>query len=771
MVHASSRFPRPAALIVLLALLPAMPGPWAGAGLVSLPAPAPGVFDRIDPGVRVPPPRIRVALTRVPRPVEIGTSGGGAPRILDGETGREIVPEGFARGPVRVVAVGGNPSAGEEVHRVQVGSFRSEAAARALAEELEQDTGEPADVRWDAARGVWRVRVGEAAAAEPLRDLLRSLRLRWPDAWVTREEREVLAGARLGLVGPRWRTFDPAAQRLVFVAPAGQHLTAGGRPYRGVLEAFLSRGGEVVLVNELNLEDYLRGVVPEELGPAAWPEIEALKAQAVAARTYALGNRGQYAEEGYDLCDTPRCQVYGGMGSEHPLSDRAVRETAGEFLAYGDRPINALYTSTCGGHTEDASVVFPEMDDAPWLRGVPCIPDEEALLAGGRRVPGRPFGGEEGTVPATRDAPDPLDLALLLAHNVVESGAMNPAWRAEPVEPHQVSRWVAALARRAGLPAPPPFVGKPTRLAIWRHVRLVFSGEGLDAALGPGDERALLTPRQLAELPEDGRRLVAGLVARGWLRPGPDGLFRPGEVPARDEVIALLGRVAGRLDALPFHRGTVERGAPDRLVLRERRTSRSFPLRMVPPMLFARTGGRWHPVRELVFWPGDRVLWVAAAGEQLDLLALEERRSLADDRFSRHYRWTVSRTRKEIEASLAGVAPVGHLLNIRVLRRGVSGRVAAIELVGTAGRAVVEGFRLRRALGLRETLFSMLVQHDPDGLVRRVVFDGRGWGHGVGMCQVGAYGMAARGADYREILHHYYTGVRLVRFQPGGGRR
>ncbi len=770
MVHAFSRFPRPAALVLLAALVSATPGARGGEGVVELPAPAPGVFDRIDPGVRQPPPRIRVALTRVPRPVEIGTTGGGAPRILDGESGREIVPAGLAPGPVRVVAVGGKAAAGRAVHRVQVGSFRSEEAARALADELEAQTGEPADVRWDAARGVWRVRVGRAASAGPLRDLLRSLRLRWPDAWITREERDTLTGARLGLVGPRWRTFDPGAARLVFVPPAGQHLTAGGRPYRGVFEAYLSRSGEVVLVDELNLEDYLRGVVPEELGPAAWPELEALKAQAVAARTYALGNRGQYAAEGYDLCDTPRCQVYGGMGSEHPLSDRAVAETRGEFLAYGDRPINALYTSTCGGHTEDARVVFPEMD-APWLRGVPCIPDEGALLAGAREVDGRAVP-EPCPVAATRDAPEPLDLALLVAHDVVGPRLLSAEFRAGAVEAAEVTRWFAALARRAGLPAPPPFVGTPTRLATWRHARLVLAGPGLDAALGPGDERALLTPAQLAELPADARRVVAGLVARGLLRPGPDGLFRPGGLPARDEVLALLARAARRLDAIPVHRGTVERQEGPGLALRERRTVRPFPRGPVPPLLLARTGGRWHPVDRLVLWPGDRVTWVPREdGPGLALLALGGRRSLADDRFSRHYRWTVSRTREEIEKSLAGVAPVGRLLNVRVLRRGISGRVAAVELTGTAGRAVVEGFRLRRALGLRETLFSLLVQHDPDGLVRRVVFDGRGWGHGVGMCQVGAYGMAARGAGYRQILHHYYAGVRLVRFQPGAGRR
>ena len=564
--------------------------------------------------------------------------------------------------------------------------------------------------------------------------------------------------------------MDPGAARLVFVPPAGGHLTAGGRPYRGLLEVFLSRAGRVVLVNEVGLEDYLRGVVPEELGPAAWPQLEALKAQAVAARTYAVGNRGQYAEEGYDLCDTPRCQVYGGMGSEHPLSDRAVAETRGEFLAWGDRPINALYTSTCGGHTEDVEVVFPDLD-APWLRGVPCIPGEEALLAGAREVRGRALPSSR-EVPATRDAPAILDLAALVAHGIASPALLDPVKRAAPVEAAEVSRWFAALARRAGLPPPPPLAGRPTRLAIWRLARLVFEGRGTDAALGPGDERALLTPAQQAELPGDARRVVAGLVARGLLRPGPDGAFLPGGVPSRNEVLALVARIARRLAAIPLRRATVERSGGPALSLRERRAVRSWPTGEASPVLLARTGGRWHPVDRLLLWPGDRVRFVPREdGPGLALLALDGRRSLADDRFSRHYRWSIARTREEIEESLAGVAPVGRLLDLRVLRRGVSGRVAAVELVGTSGKAVVEGFRLRRALGLRETLFSVLVQHDPDGLLRRAVFDGRGWGHGVGMCQVGAYGMAARGASYREILHHYYTGVRLVRLAGKGEGR
>ena len=100
----------------------------------------------------------------------------------------------------------------------------------------------------------------------------------------------------------------------------------GGRSYRGDLVLFVNPRGDFNVINQVALDDYLRGVLPKEMGPELYPQLEALKAQAIAARTYALHNLGEFADEGYDICATPRCQVYGGKSSEHPMSDRAVLE-------------------------------------------------------------------------------------------------------------------------------------------------------------------------------------------------------------------------------------------------------------------------------------------------------------------------------------------------------------------------------------------------------------------------------------------------------------
>ena len=178
-------------------------------------------------------------------------------------------------------------------------------------------------------------------------------------------------------VSQKGKSWTVKGRSLVFDGGEEGTIRVEGRRYRGRIEVFLNERGMLNVVNALPLEQYLRGVVPREMGPAVFDELEALKAQAVAARTYAIANLAEFAEEGYDICATPRCQVYGGVDDEHPLSDRAVAETAGEIAVFDGRPIDALYSSTCGGHTEDVRWSF--RSSAPstcagcpaWRRGWP----------------------------------------------------------------------------------------------------------------------------------------------------------------------------------------------------------------------------------------------------------------------------------------------------------------------------------------------------------------------------------------------------------------
>jgi stage II sporulation protein D len=160
------------------------------------------------------------------------------------------------------------------------------------------------------------------------------------------------------------------------IARCGAALTAAGSPtvtlagkgtYRGSLEVRAS-GGSLQAINVVDIEDYVRGVVSEE-SPASWP-IEALKAQAVAARSYGLstGIRGGT----FDLYDDTRSQAYGGVGAETAKTDQAVSATRLQVVLYGGKVAQTFFFSTSGGHTESnefSSLGFGQ-PAIPYLRGV-----------------------------------------------------------------------------------------------------------------------------------------------------------------------------------------------------------------------------------------------------------------------------------------------------------------------------------------------------------------------------------------------------------------
>lgn len=124
-------------------------------------------------------------------------------------------------------------------------------------------------------------------------------------------------------------------------------------------------GGDLTVVNYVDVEDYTKGVVPYEMN-AAWP-VEAQKAQAVCARTYAIANLNKHRAYGFDICNTTDCQVYHGTGSATALSDSAVDQTAGEYMIADGKLCTAYYMSCDGGSTEDSENVWSSAES--YLRG------------------------------------------------------------------------------------------------------------------------------------------------------------------------------------------------------------------------------------------------------------------------------------------------------------------------------------------------------------------------------------------------------------------
>jgi len=143
----------------------------------------------------------------------------------------------------------------------------------------------------------------------------------------------------------------------------------GTRSYRGVIEFGRFAGNRLTAVNIVYIEDYLLSVVPSEM-PPSW-HIEALKAQAVAARTFAVYRLGRFDARGFDLCDTTASQVYVGVTNEHPSTTQAVQATRGIMIFHNGRPIEAVYSSSSGGVTENSENAWGTV--LPYLRSVPDV--------------------------------------------------------------------------------------------------------------------------------------------------------------------------------------------------------------------------------------------------------------------------------------------------------------------------------------------------------------------------------------------------------------
>jgi stage II sporulation protein D len=569
--------------------------------------------------------------------------------------------------------------------------------------------------------------------------------------------RELLAFAR-GTT-PVLRSSTP----LVFASSTGAAapVRLNDKPYRGKIEVFANTRGALTVVNVIGLEDYVRGVVPNELSPGGYPAIEALKAQAIAARTYALRNRGQFASEGYDLLPTTRSQVYRGLSSEHPLSSRAVEETRGMVATYNGEPINALYTSTCGGRTEDSENIFN--DAVPYLRGRECAAEGKAAFA--------PF-----TIKSSRDLfelKDEKDLAIardvaLLAVNGLSLPAekVSSAWLSTRVTESEVREWLSAaarLARNASFKPPEDATKLPAFSTAL--VSAVFGDKRADTLLNNADVDYVLSLRDAEQIPEFNRADVAMLLRDGHLSLFADATLRPKESMSRGRV---LHAITGLLEArglLGIQKGTARPAVSGSLILRSSK-GRDQPIVVShDAFLFRDFGENTYQMKSLALVGGEPATFHVGAKGEVDYLEVRPAPNGASaERFSPFTNWTAELSVGEVQARLGrSVRGIGSISDLRIARRGSSRRVIDLEVIGSQGVGHVRGGRIRSALGLREQLFVIDRVYGESGRVTGFVFTGRGWGHGVGMCQVGAYGLARQGFTVEQILKAYYTGIEITK--------
>ncbi|HVR43479.1 MAG TPA: SpoIID/LytB domain-containing protein [Thermoanaerobaculia bacterium] len=683
---------------------------------------------------RIPEPKIRVGLLTDEARAELPRINGGW--VIVGEAGPHTLRRGFT-----AIA----PRAGAPVRwTVRVATFDTAAAAEQEAERVRGMTSVPVEVVQDAA-GKWRVLAGDfesSEAGDPVREEILRRGYRPPLYVIRRASAEPFA-RRLVLEDDEGSRYTIEGDSILVLPAEGETLRIAGQPYRGGARLRINDRGLLNVINEVGLEDYLRGVVPGELGPRTYDELEAQKAQAIAARTYAVRRLGEFAAEGYDICPTAACQVYRGFSIEEELSNQAIDATAGMVMVHDGRPIDALYTSTCGGETSDVSTMFPGRDD-PYLKRARCV-ELEVMRLRGRR---------DGEVVSETEASAAIFAAI--AGLPARSGSLAGA---------EVVAAVEAANRIIGWTPPAPAAPPPTarRADVLDYLGRTWGLSAIGRELTLPEDRAYFFGEQRAN---DATAAVQAFLVKYGIVPAQaaTGAELDGPMP-RTELHALLLSWLGELGAIGDVEARISALDASRMELKLASGNRTFPIPPEPLPLFRRFRERHREESSVPVMVSDRARVIHdRAGTPLAIVVEANYDGASFDRTSGFANWTRSYRADQIVASMAGRVPIRELRGLRPLAEDASHRVTRMEVTAEEGRTfVLEGIQIRFSLELPDNLFEMIRTKDADG-VDRYTFFGKGWGHGTGMCQIGAYGMAFRGWDVERILKNFYSGIEIERF-------
>ena len=630
-------------------------------------------------------------------------------------------------------------------YAVQASVISDKESAEQFVAKLQEEMKVRVEAVFDPAGGAYHVLAGDFEsndAALPLRTQLQD-RGYGKDMMIVRRPSDQPFEKKLDIVDDEGDRYTFAGDVLSILPVTADTITIDKKPYRTSARLFVNTRGLLNVINELNLEDYLFGVVPAEMGPSIYDELEALKAQAVAARTYAVRNLGQYGTEGYDICPGPACQAYNGFGGEADMSTRAVRDTAGLILTYNGQPIDALYTAACGGETSDVGTMFPGRNE-PYLKRARCV-ELEMLTVAGRADSG-----------ILSELQVNARLFAALAHQPETSAA----WSAR-----EVSQAVVAAMQLAGyreLLQPAPVSSRRGDVLAYLDIMMGLASKARVVTLP--EDRKYFFP-QTAN-PEQPQYLASAFLIKYGINPAQfiDRVSLAQPMP-REELYALLGAWVREHTILRDAEGKIAKLAGRAIALKNKGETTQYTLPNGIP-IFRKLGDRYQEYASVPVMIGDRATVMMAPDKTVVAMIVQANYDgAAFDRTSSFSNWTRSYRADELLPSINRRNPITQLINIKPLVVDASKRIAEMEVTAEGGRTfVLKGLPVRWSLQVPDNLFVYEKTKDPDG-VDRYTFYGKGWGHGVGMCQVGAYGMAFRGWSFDRILRNYYTGVEIQKMR------
>ncbi len=687
-----------------------------------------------------------------------------------------------------------------EKYRIEFQNLPSQTDANTLANEIRDATGESALASIDTATNNWKLWVGTIKETTAEADELKAKLAEkgFEDAVIVTEKKTVVSNDAI-LLSQQNRapgssevrslvkttagsspvaggSLDPNLREVIVNGPSGtakysslkavafgslneraNPVRLNGKSYRGKIEVFVNSRGSLTVVNVVPLEDYLLGVVPSELG---LPQLEAQKAQAVAARTYAVANIGFYGKQGFDMVPTIYSQVYKGVSIETKMGTLAVNQTRGIVATYKGKPIMAYFTSTCGGRTENSENIFDKAE--PYLRGVECS------LEGRRQF--EPFLIKTTRRPARLRDESNAELVRLMAM-LSASGFQVPTdqvtddWLEDPPNAAELGSWINQVGRKVGkvFGNINKDSGKPAELATL-IAGLLYPPGTADTLLSDSDINYQLAFDDAAEIPKEHRADVAILLRDGYFTIHPDLTLKPNRPFSRAKLLRLIRLIFEKKKWMPvLQTGTAKASADGKLILKSGKSERPMVLRP-DVFLFRQFGNEYYGVREAAMVGGEEVAYLTDATGAVAYLEIKptETPTVAEN-MSPFTNWTTTLSAGSVQSRLSRyVRGIGTLYDVNIKQKGYSRRAVELEIIGSNGTKTLRGGKIRSALRLNEQLFVINKRYS-GSTVTSYTFTGRGWGHGVGMCQYGAFGLAKMGVKYDEIIKHYYTGVDLTK--------
>jgi stage II sporulation protein D len=442
------------------------------------------------------------------------------------------------------------------------------------------------------------------------------------------------------------------------------------------------------------------------------------------------------------------------------MGTQAVQSTRGLVATYEGKPIVAFYTSTCGGRTENSENVFEKAE--PYLKGVECSLEGrrhfEKFLVKTLRQPAKLR--DEGNLELVR-----LMSRLAVNGFFLSTQQMSDDWFEDVPTENEMSNWLNQIAGRSGktFPNVSRETAKPAELARILAGLLYAPGYG-DTLLTESDINYQLSFDDAAEVPKDRRADVALLLRDGYFSIHPDLTFKPNKPFTRAGMLRLIRQIYEKKKWMPlFQTGTANPTADGKLILKTGRTERQLAVRP-DVFLFREYGSNMYPVREAALMGGEAVSFqtdAAGAVNYLEITPIDT--PTTAESMSPFVYWNKTLSAGEVQSRLSRyVRGIGTLYDLNIKSKGYSRRPVELEIIGSNGTKILKGGKIRSALRLNEQLFVIDKRYS-GSTVSAYTFTGRGWGHGVGMCQYGAYGLAKMGVKFDEIIKHYYTGVDLTK--------